>query len=56
MLFRSIAYRGSVQDHIAVVVRIGGMLEVLEINPGRNVSFTPLRRFERRFFSVEYYR
>lgn len=52
----AMAYRGSVQDHIGIVVRINGLLEVLEINKGRNVSFTPLRRFERRFFSVEYYR
>ena len=50
------AYRGSVQDHVGIVVEVNGALEVLEINPRRNVSFTPIRRFERRFVRVEYYR
>lgn len=49
-------YRGSVQDHVGIVIEINGMLEVLEINPRRNVSITPIRRFERRFVRVEYYR
>ncbi|MBF8805376.1 nitrite transporter [Pseudomonas putida] len=50
------AYRGQVQDHVAIVLEVAGALEVLEINPKRNVSLTPLRRFERRFSRVEYYR
>lgn len=50
------AYRGQVQDHVAIVIEIAGTLEVLEINPRRNVSLTPIRRFERRFTRVEYYR
>ncbi|MEG0860267.1 MAG: nitrite transporter [Pseudomonas sp.] len=49
-------YRGQVQDHVAIVLEVAGALEVLEINPKRNVSLTPLRRFERRFARVEYYR
>ncbi|WP_054912808.1 hypothetical protein [Pseudomonas sp. NBRC 111127] len=50
------AYRGQVQDHVGIVLELDGALEVLEINPKRNVSLTPLRRFERRFSRVEYYR
>lgn len=50
------AYRGQVQDHVGIVLEVAGALEVLEINPKRNVSLTPLRRFERRFSRVEYYR
>jgi hypothetical protein len=49
------AYRGRLQDHVGIVVEVNGALEVLEINPRRNVSFTSIRRFERRFVRVEYY-
>lgn len=49
-------YRGRVQDHVAIVLEINGALEVLEINPRRNVTLTPLKRFERKFVRVEYYR
>lgn len=50
------AYRGRVQDHVAIVLEVAGALEVLEINPRRNVTLTPLKRFERKFARVEYYR
>ena len=39
-----------------VVVEVNGQLEVLEVNPRRNVRLSPIRRFERKFQSVEYYR
>ncbi|MGC5620421.1 hypothetical protein [Enterococcus faecalis] len=49
-------YSGSLLTHVAVVVDCDGLLHALECNPRRNVTCLPLRRFERRFVRVEYYR
>lgn len=48
-------YSGSTVTHVAVVVSIAGQLCAAECNPGTNVTFLPLSRFERRFVKVEYY-
>lgn len=49
-------YSGSLVIHVAIVVDISGVLHAAECNPGSGVRFIPLRRFERRFVKVEYYR
>ncbi|EWC39050.1 hypothetical protein [Stutzerimonas stutzeri] len=49
-------YSGSLLTHVAVVVERDGLLYAVECNPRRNVTCLPLRRFERRFVRVEYYR
>lgn len=52
----ALCFKGSLCVHVAVVVDCHGLLHGLEINAGRGVTCLPLRRFERRFVRVEYYR
>lgn len=52
----ALCYRGSLVTHVAVVVECHGRLHALEINAPTGVLCLPLRRFERRFVRVEYYR
>lgn len=49
-------FQGSMLAHVAVIVEINGMLHAIESNPKHNITCLPLRRFERRFLRVEYYR
>lgn len=49
-------FRASMLIHVAVVVECNGLLHAIEINPKHNVTCLPLKRFERRFVRVEYYR
>ncbi|CAI3796060.1 nitrite transporter [Rheinheimera sp. MM224] len=48
-------YKGSCMVHVAMVVNTPTGLEVAECNPGTNVTFTPLRRFKRRYLRLEFY-
>jgi len=48
-------YKGDLMVHVAIVVNTPTGLEVAECNPGTNVTFTPLRRFKRRFLRLEFY-
>lgn len=52
----AVCFERRLNYHVAVVVEVNGQLEVLEVNPRRNVRLSPIRRFERKFQSVEYYR
>ncbi|HGO5397567.1 TPA: nitrite transporter [Klebsiella oxytoca] len=49
-------YSGSVVTHVAIVVRINGILCAAECNPRTHVTFLPLARFMRRFIKVEFWR
>jgi len=49
-------YSGHLVTHVAIVVKLNGMLYVAECNPGSNVTFLPLSRFKRRFLKVEFWR
>ncbi|WVM92629.1 nitrite transporter [Halopseudomonas pachastrellae] len=50
-------YAGGLMIHVAVVVvECDGLQHSLEINARRGTTCLPLRRFERRFVRVEYYR
>lgn len=49
-------YTGSTVTHVAIVVRIDGILHAAECNPRTNVTFLPLPRFSRRFVKVEYWK
>ena len=49
-------YSGGLMVHVAVVIECDGLLHSLEINARRGTTCLPLRRFERRFVRVEYYR
>ena len=48
-------YRGKMIIHLGIVVRLNGLLHVIESNPKKNVTILPLRRFERQYARVEYY-
>ncbi len=48
-------YKGQLISHLGVVVRLNGILQVIESNPRKNVTILPLRRFERQYAKVEYY-
>lgn len=49
-------FSGGLMIHVAVVDWCDGLLHALEINAKRGATCLPLRRFERRFVKVEYYR
>lgn len=49
-------FSGSTVTHVGIVVSVGGILHVAESNPGKNVTFTPLTRFKRRFVKVEFWK
>lgn len=49
-------FSGGLMIHVAVVVECDGLLHALEVNAKRGTTCLPLRRFERRFVKVEYYR
>ena len=40
-------YSGSVVTHVGIVVMLDNQLQVAECNPGTNVTFLPLPRFNR---------
>ncbi|AFE60778.1 hypothetical protein Q7S_23081 (plasmid) [Rahnella aquatilis HX2] len=48
-------YSGSLVTHVAIVVKIDGVLHAAECNPRMNVTFLPLTRFSRRFVKVEFW-
>lgn len=48
-------YSGSLVAHVAIVVKIDGVLHAAECNPRTNVTFLPLTRFSRRFVKVEFW-
>lgn len=41
--------------HIAVVIEVDSQLKVLEINPGKNATLSPVAAFERKYRRVRYY-
>lgn len=49
-------YSGTMVAHVGIVVKVAGILYAAESNPGRNVTFTPLSRFIRRFVKVEFWK
>jgi len=49
-------YKGSLMRHVAIVVDFNGVLSALEISLNTGVICLPIRRLERRFKRVEYYR
>ncbi|QQN35698.1 nitrite transporter [Rahnella aceris] len=48
-------YSGSLVTHVAIVVKIDGVLHAAECNPRTNVTLLPLTRFSRRFVKVEFW-
>jgi hypothetical protein len=48
--------RGEICVHVAVVLEVGGILKVLEINPTRGARCIPLRTWRRDHLKVTYHR
>lgn len=49
-------YTASLMRHVGFVIATVNGLMVVECNPKTHVTITPVRRFERRFSRVEYFR
>jgi hypothetical protein len=49
-------YEGSTMRHVGIVINTCGGLRVVECNPGRSVTLSRVRSFEKRFNKVEFYR
>jgi len=49
-------YEASLLRHVGIVVDTPVGLMVVECNPGRHVSLSPVNRFIRRFVRVEFYK
>lgn len=48
-------YKASLMVHVGIVVNTSNGLDVIECNPGTNVSSIPIGRFKRKFLRVEFY-